>query len=99
MKVRMVGHISGSRDGVMWPKPGEEIELPDDEAENLIWNKLAEAAEAEEEQADEKADEVPDRNKAIGAEEQAVANAADVEKAVAPKRAPRSRAKAAEESK
>ncbi|GAA4849716.1 hypothetical protein GCM10023403_10600 [Pseudonocardia benzenivorans] len=32
MRVRMKHQISGTRDGVEWPAPGEEIDLPDDEA-------------------------------------------------------------------
>lgn len=96
MKVRMLGHISGSRDGVMWPKQGEEIDVPDEEAASLIWNKLAEPVAEEEQAVEQKEAEVPEGNKAIGAEEQAVVPATGEEQAVAPKRAPRSRAKAGE---
>ncbi len=35
MKVRMVGKITGTRDGVEWPEPGEEIFLPDEEGAQL----------------------------------------------------------------
>jgi hypothetical protein len=40
-KVRMIGQISGTRDGKDWPAPGGEITLPDDEANALIANGLA----------------------------------------------------------
>lgn len=43
MRVRMKGDISGTRNGVDWPRPGGEIELPDDEARSLISNDMAEA--------------------------------------------------------
>lgn len=36
MLVRMVQSITGFRDGVEWPEIGQEIELPEWEAENLI---------------------------------------------------------------
>ncbi len=36
MKVTMQQKISGTRDGEEWPERGEEIDLPDDEAEALI---------------------------------------------------------------
>jgi hypothetical protein len=36
MRVRMKHAISGTRDGREWPRPGEEIDLPDDEAMSLI---------------------------------------------------------------
>lgn len=35
-KVKLVRHISGTRDGVPWPKPGEYLEVPDAEAADLI---------------------------------------------------------------
>lgn len=41
MKVRIKGDISGSRDGVPWPKRGETMELPDDEGAALCASGLA----------------------------------------------------------
>lgn len=41
MKVRIQGDISGSRDGVPWPKRGETMELPDDEGASLCASGLA----------------------------------------------------------
>ncbi|MFI1767517.1 hypothetical protein ACH41H_36470 [Streptomyces sp. NPDC020800] len=41
MKVRIRGDISGSRDGVPWPKRGEVMELPDDEGAQLCASGLA----------------------------------------------------------
>jgi hypothetical protein len=35
MKVRMKEQITGTRDSVRWPAPGEEIDLPDGEAMDL----------------------------------------------------------------
>jgi len=36
MIVTMRRQISGTRDGVDWPAPGETIDVPDDEAAGLI---------------------------------------------------------------
>ncbi len=44
MIVTMIRKVSGSRDGVEWPDPGEPIDVPDDEAASLIANGLAKAA-------------------------------------------------------
>ena len=44
MNVTMLRHISGTRDGVDWPAPGESIDVPDDEAQGLIANGLAKAS-------------------------------------------------------
>ena len=41
MLVTMIGEISGSRDGVPWPPIGGSIDLPEDEAMNLIANRMA----------------------------------------------------------
>lgn len=35
-KVRMIVQISGSRDGEDWPAPGQEVSLPEDEANQLL---------------------------------------------------------------
>jgi len=45
MKVRMKASISGTRNGQPWPPRGAVAELPDDEAEQLLWLDLAEPAE------------------------------------------------------
>jgi len=36
MRVRLTQSLTGFRDGIAWPGAGQEIELPDWEAENLI---------------------------------------------------------------
>ena len=41
MRVVMKTAISGTRNGASWPAVGEEIELPDEEASNLVHNGLA----------------------------------------------------------
>jgi hypothetical protein len=41
MRVRLLGDISGTRDGVNWPPRGSEIDLPDDEAVNLCGQGMA----------------------------------------------------------
>lgn len=41
MKVRIKGDISGSRNGVPWPKRGETMELSDDEGAQLCASGLA----------------------------------------------------------
>jgi hypothetical protein len=41
VKVQIKGDISGSRDGVPWPKRGETMELPDDEGAALCASGLA----------------------------------------------------------
>lgn len=40
----MRGLISGTRNGETWPGRGGEVDLPDDEAETLIAQGMAEAA-------------------------------------------------------
>ncbi len=44
MNVTMLRKVSGTRDGVDWPDPGESIDVPDEEAAGLIGNGLAKAA-------------------------------------------------------
>jgi hypothetical protein len=41
MRVRLLGDISGTRDGVNWPPRGSEIDLPDDEAAGLCGQGMA----------------------------------------------------------
>jgi hypothetical protein len=41
MLIRMVGQVSGLRDGKPWPLPGHAVDLPDDEAIHLIGNQMA----------------------------------------------------------
>lgn len=45
MLVKMRRQISGTRDGQDWPAPGEEINLPDDEAVTLLGQGMVEAVE------------------------------------------------------
>ncbi|MGH3439998.1 MAG: hypothetical protein ACRDRN_26585 [Sciscionella sp.] len=42
MKVRMKVEMSGARNGVLWPKRGGVIDLPDAEAADMCRAKLAE---------------------------------------------------------
>lgn len=44
MNITMLRQVSGTRDGVDWPAPGESMDVPDDEAAGLIGNGLAKAA-------------------------------------------------------
>jgi hypothetical protein len=53
MIVTMLRQLTGTRDGVEWPAPGESIDVPDNEAASLIGLGLAEAA------TDAPADEAP----------------------------------------
>jgi hypothetical protein len=46
MQIELLATISGTRNGVDWPERGSVIELPVDEAENMIANKLAKPVEA-----------------------------------------------------
>jgi len=41
MLVKMLGEVSGTRNGVLWPPIGHLIELPDDEAIPLIDSRMA----------------------------------------------------------
>lgn len=50
-KVKLVRHISGTRNGAPWPRPGEYLEVPDAEAAELIAIGIA-ADDAPEEVAD-----------------------------------------------
>lgn len=45
--VRLVGKISGTRDGEDWPNPGETIALPEDEANALLASGIAVKPEVE----------------------------------------------------
>jgi hypothetical protein len=47
MKIRIKGVISGTRNGMDWPKRGEEVDFPDDEAAQLCAAGLAEAVKSE----------------------------------------------------
>lgn len=46
MIVTMLRQLTGTRDGVEWPAPGDPIDVPDDEAASLIDLGLAVAAPA-----------------------------------------------------
>lgn len=48
MRVTMKASVSGSRNGVSWPKIGETVDLPDDEAAQLCAARIAEPAGEEE---------------------------------------------------
>ena len=39
--IKMLAKITGTRNAVEWPDPGETYELPDDEAAALVASKLA----------------------------------------------------------
>lgn len=41
MIVRLIGEMSGTRDGREWPPRGSTIDLPDEEAVRLIETKMA----------------------------------------------------------
>lgn len=41
MKIEMKFQISGTRDGIDWPAPGETIDVPTAEAEELIAQRVA----------------------------------------------------------
>jgi hypothetical protein len=41
VKVKMKMQVSGTRDGVAWPAPGEVVELPDAEGAKLCANGTA----------------------------------------------------------
>lgn len=41
MRIQMKVAMSGTRDGVNWPLPGEELEVPDEEGANMCANGLA----------------------------------------------------------
>jgi len=47
MQIRMRVTLPGSRNGAPWPGKGETIDVPDDEAEQLIRYGAAEVAEPE----------------------------------------------------
>lgn len=51
MRVRMRATLSGTRDGVEWPRAGGYIDLPDQEAEHLLAAGLAVAGGPAEESA------------------------------------------------
>jgi hypothetical protein len=51
MKVKMTVQVSGTRNGVEWPAPGETVDVPDDEAAGLVLAGLAETVAAEPETA------------------------------------------------
>lgn len=43
MKVRLKAQLSGTRDGVAWPPIGTVVEIPDDEARDMIESGIAKA--------------------------------------------------------
>ncbi|MDV7220611.1 hypothetical protein [Streptomyces prunicolor] len=48
MRVRMKVTISGTRDGETWPERGGSVDLPDDEAEQMVAAGLAEEHDGDE---------------------------------------------------
>ena len=44
--VKMTVQISGTRDGVDWPKPGGVVEVPQSEADDLVTAGMAEHCDA-----------------------------------------------------
>lgn len=42
MRVKLTAQLTGTRDGVDWPAKGEELDVPDDEAADLIHAGIAE---------------------------------------------------------
>lgn len=42
--IKMLAKITGTRNGIDWPEIGETYELPDDEADQLVSQKLAKYA-------------------------------------------------------
>lgn len=61
MRVEMIHHITGTRDGVEWPLVGDTIELPDHEATDLIGAGLAkEASDAEAAATEDATEDGPD---------------------------------------
>ncbi|WP_371528379.1 hypothetical protein OG302_22315 [Streptomyces sp. NBC_01283] len=65
MRVRMKVTISGTRDGQPWPERGGAVELPDDEAGQMIAAGLAEEHDGEE-PAEENAANPAEPEKATG---------------------------------
>lgn len=64
MRVQMIQHITGTRDGLEWPLAGGTIDLPDHEAADLIGAGLAkestdEAVETEADPTGDGPDETP----------------------------------------
>ena len=45
MKVRMLIAVTGTRNRKPWPPVGDVIDLPEQEAEDLLWTQIAEGAE------------------------------------------------------
>ena len=41
MKIRLKVHLSGTRNGVAWPAYGETVELPDEEAAQMVATGMA----------------------------------------------------------
>lgn len=46
MKVRLKAQLTGTRDGVAWPAPGETVDLPDHEGAKLCASGVAEPVES-----------------------------------------------------
>ena len=44
MRIKLKVHLTGTRNGVEWPAYGEEIDLPDEEAADMVAAGMAEPA-------------------------------------------------------
>ncbi len=42
MRIKLLAEITGTRNGVPWPKRGEEVDLPDEEATTMVAVGMAE---------------------------------------------------------
>jgi hypothetical protein len=56
MRIKLLAEITGTRNGEPWPKRGEEIDLPDDEAATMVSVGMAERADGGETAVPTKAD-------------------------------------------
>lgn len=79
MRVIMRARLTGTRNGVEWPAPGEPVDLPQDEAELLVANGLAVADESQ------PAKKAAVESAAVKAPENASAQKPRARKAAAPK--------------
>jgi len=79
VRVIMRARITGTRNGVEWPAPGEPVDLPQDEAELLVANGLAVADESK------PAKKVAVETAAVEAPETAATTKPRARKAAAPK--------------
>jgi hypothetical protein len=67
MRVQMRVKVSGTRDGVEWPDRGVVVDLPEEEAAQLVHARLAEPASGESAPVEESATPADDTEKAVPA--------------------------------